>query len=1019
MPGQVDPCPSDTQVDAFAAGNLPASEQRALEPHLDRCATCKQRLLRLVTRTSALPEDPAATSLLTAATTPVTARALQGRRLGRYLILEDVGAGAMGVVYAAYDTVLDRKVALKFLTGRGTGEAPAARVLAEAAAMARLSHPNVVTVHDVGSHEGLTYLSMELVDGVNLATWRHQQPRSYRQIAQVMAAAARGLAAAHAAGIVHRDVKPQNILVAGDRVLVTDFGVAMRTEAGGDGNIAGTPAYMAPEQFRGDRLDPRTDVFCFCATLYEMLHGERAFAGTSRNEVQAQVTEGRIRPVPAGSRVPGRLHRLALRGLDPDPDRRPADLATVADELLTDPAARRRHLTVAAVVAVTLVVAFWGGGYLKAHPERQCRAGAELMNQVWNQDLQARVQRRYIAAAAGAAWPVLQRRLDEYSGRWRAIYGETCAATLGKRLMSDDVFDLRLQCLHGQRASIETFIAALSSARPDQLVKAAGAVLPSLGDCELSARPETKPRPTDPGAVAQMTAIEKDIARSLAEQNLGDYTKSVAHGKQAVAAARKLGYEPLLAAALNRLGMVEKQRGAIAAGDPATGLPAATKLFEEGYTVAEVGRDDRQRLVAARENVLVQLQQTKFPEAQRWATLAEAVLARLGKPVAEESALQLSLGWLHYHEGHNRDARAAFGRALELARKSVPVDHRRVVAAQGVLCSLEDGDVQIACFRRVLELGKTAYGPEHPEMGVFYANLGLMLSYQAKHHAEGCQLMQRALEMWKGDDQNGPNVIKNMVNLAVCVEEEGKISQAQALYEEALRRKPSVAARGLVLERYGLLLANRLDVNAGIERVRAAVVDFVSSRGASHDDTMSGRTILAMLLRDAGRLEEALRELDDAIALARKDRVMTTMVMQLHAYRSSILVLLGRPEAALRSGEEAVRVHKELGGRPGELCVSLHAMAMAQLQLGRANDALAKLERALVLVQTITGDSPDVLADIQFGLALVLNQEREDRKRACTLASEAAVIYRRFLRKRPQQLQTERWLTRQGCTTAS
>src|SRR5205814_477247 len=192
--------------------------------------------------------------------------------------------------------------------------------------MARLSHPNVVKVHDVGVLEGLPYLSMELVEGVTLAVWRRQQPRSVREIARVMAAAARGLAAAHEAGIVHRDVKPHNILVAPPRVLVTDFGLSVRREGEGDGVVAGTPAYMAPEQFRGERVDARTDVFGFCATLFEMLHGQPPFSGISLGEVRAQVESGRVAPQPIRSRAAARLHRLALRGLAPDPSRRPAGM---------------------------------------------------------------------------------------------------------------------------------------------------------------------------------------------------------------------------------------------------------------------------------------------------------------------------------------------------------------------------------------------------------------------------------------------------------------------------------------------------------------------------------------------------------------------------------------------------------------------------------------------------------------------------------------------------------------------
>ena len=1022
--GAADPCPEDSAVDAFAAGRLPADEQRSLEPHLDRCATCKRRLLRLVTRTSAGAVEPEVTALLPDEPATPTARGLHGRRLGRYLILEDVGAGAMGVVYAAYDTLLDRKVALKFLTTRAVMEAPAARVLAEAAAMARLSHPNVVTVHDVGEHEGLTYLSMEFVDGVNLGVWRQQQPRSFKQIVQAMAAAARGLAAAHAGGVIHRDVKPQNILVAGSRVLVTDFGVAMRAGVDAEGSVAGTPAYMAPEQFRGDRVDARTDVFGFCATLYEMLHGERAFTGATREEVQSQVIAGKVRPAPPGSRVPGRLHRLALQGLDPDPARRPADMNQLADQLLADPAVRRRNLGLAVAGGAMVLLAFWGGGYLTGHPERQCRAGAEQIAEVWNADRRARLQQKYAEAGTSSSWERLKQHLEEFAGRWREVYVETCAATFGKRVMSDEVFDHRVQCLRGQQATVAAFVGALPTATADQLVQAAGAPLPIVGDCELTTKPETKPRPSDPAAVQQLTAIEKDIAQCQAAQNLGDYPRAVEAGRRAVAAARKLGYEPTLAAALVRLGSLEKARGAFAAGE-GTGLPEATKLLPEAYAVAEVGRDDRQRLVAAREQVQVELQAYRHAEARRWASLAEALLSRLGNPPAEASVLWVHMGWLHFSAGETPQARTYFKKAAELARKVVPVDRRRVAVAEAALCgSLTDTGEMITCFRRALQLAQAAFGPDHPEIGSLYANLATALGSRPENHAESRAMMRKALHLWRG--HSGPNVIKLKVNLAIAEEEADNVAEAKRLFESALEHRPVGPSRGWVMERYGIFLANRVDVQAGLASAREGLKEYATSLGPTHDDALSAGVTYVSLLRDMGRLEEALAHLDQDIARCRKQGLATYSVVHVHGYRTGILALLRRPEAALRSGQEAMRVLKLVGSNERELGVTLHGMALANIQLGRLAEARAQLEKALVLRTEEASEVEhfDVLADIQFALAKVLSPrplagKGREGERACDLGRRAATLYRRYLRKRPQQIEAERWVARQGCTVHS
>ena len=248
-----------------------------------------------------------------ARTANVTAGDLQtGARIGRYVVIESVGSGAMGVVYGAYDPELDRKIALKLLKpGQGAKEKARARLLREAQAMARLAHPNVVAVHDVGVFEDQVFLAMEFLGGGTIKSWLGDKPRSWREILAVFIAAGRGLVAAHAAGIVHRDYKPDNVLLDKEgRPRVVDFGIARQAEqvegavdddgdgedARGDlvktlregggapaalltltktGAVVGTPAYMAPEQFMGERGDDRSDQFSFCVALYEALYGER------------------------------------------------------------------------------------------------------------------------------------------------------------------------------------------------------------------------------------------------------------------------------------------------------------------------------------------------------------------------------------------------------------------------------------------------------------------------------------------------------------------------------------------------------------------------------------------------------------------------------------------------------------------------------------------------------------------------------------------------------------------------
>jgi predicted Ser/Thr protein kinase len=279
------------------------------------------------------PADPLAPKKLA---TP----SMTGRMLGRYTLTDRLGAGAMGVVYRADDVGLGRQVALKVL--HRPDEALTDRLVREARSMAQVNHPHVVAVYDVGVADGTTYIAMELVPGTSLRSWQ-QQPHTVAEIVEAYIAAGRGLAAAHAAGIVHRDFKPDNCLVGSDgRIRVTDFGLAAARPSDSpgptdidltaSGSVLGTPAYMAPEQFIGGNVDPRTDQFNFCVALHEALYGGRPFEGKTFDELGGNVCAGKVRPSPAGSRVSGALRAIVLRGLRV----RPGDRFPTMDHLLAE-----------------------------------------------------------------------------------------------------------------------------------------------------------------------------------------------------------------------------------------------------------------------------------------------------------------------------------------------------------------------------------------------------------------------------------------------------------------------------------------------------------------------------------------------------------------------------------------------------------------------------------------------------------------------------------------------------------
>ncbi|MEM9460733.1 MAG: serine/threonine-protein kinase [Myxococcota bacterium] len=289
------------------------------------------------------------------------------QRIARYMVIEQVGRGGMGMVYAAYDTQLDRKVAIKVLP---EDELPAqedrVRFQREAQALARLSHPHVVTVHEVGEADGELFLAMEFVQGQTLVHWLRTARPGWREVLEALIQAGRGLAAVHEAGLVHRDLKPSNIMRRDDgMVKILDFGLA-RAVSGGSarsvdpgeasgpvqcadstldsgselstsltrtGTVMGTPGYMSPEQLRGDVVDARSDQFSFCVTLYEALYGERPYPGRTLNSLSRSVLEGRIRRMPKDCQVPARLRTVLLRGLATDPAQRWPSMEALVEQL--------------------------------------------------------------------------------------------------------------------------------------------------------------------------------------------------------------------------------------------------------------------------------------------------------------------------------------------------------------------------------------------------------------------------------------------------------------------------------------------------------------------------------------------------------------------------------------------------------------------------------------------------------------------------------------------------------------
>jgi serine/threonine protein kinase/tetratricopeptide (TPR) repeat protein len=378
-------CPVEETFLDLLAGRLTAEADAQLHRHVRGCEDCR---LVLASLGQGVKEDDSQLSMASTLRSPRNENQsppsmpplASGERVGRFRIERWVGSGAMAAVYAARDPELGRSVALKLLrVGATEGDDAAGlrnRLVREAQAMARLAHPNVVTVFEVGTFADQVFVAMELVEQGTLSRWMAEKARPWREVLEIFLQAGRGLAAAHAAGLVHRDFKPDNVLLGADgRVRVTDFGLATaRTESSPmgpsevsrstgspsgrltrTGALIGTPAYMAPEQMRGEPVDARADLFSFCSCLYEALYKQRAFLADSFVELRRKIESNEVSPAPPGSRVPSWVRRELLRGLRADPEERHATMG----ELWAALSKRRQRVTASrllfALSACTLV----------------------------------------------------------------------------------------------------------------------------------------------------------------------------------------------------------------------------------------------------------------------------------------------------------------------------------------------------------------------------------------------------------------------------------------------------------------------------------------------------------------------------------------------------------------------------------------------------------------------------------------------------------------------------------------
>ncbi len=783
----------------------------------------------------------------------------------------------MGVVYAAYDPELDRKVAVKLLRikpGAGVSLVEGRqRTLREAQAIARLSHPNVVVVYDVGTFEEKVFIAMEFLDGNTAGFWSQSQHRTWEETLKVYVAAGRGLAAAHDKELVHRDFKPDNIMVSRDgQVRVMDFGLARQAEkaakivaigggngvagvVGGGGNgdgvvttqrlpaplaepgapvapldgstlvlasaandartpnlevsnaamfearltrtgaMMGTPAYMAPEQFRGNPTDARTDQFAFCVALYEALYGERPFAGNTLSALTGNVLNGRIREAPANTKVPPWVRKILLRGLRVVADERWPSMDALLDALGKDPVvALKRRLWVAAGSALAMGAAVSMVHNLAA-AKPVCGGGPERLAGIWEVTApgapetprQAQLHQAFLKTGKSYAkdvWATTSRSLTNYARAWAGMYKEACEAAVVHKAQTTEVMELRMSCLDERLGGLRALTDVFASANADVVENAASAAnalgsLDRCGDVPVL-RAVVRP-PEDAETRRKVDDLRKRLAELKAKFDAGRSKESTQNAPVLVREARRIDYLPLVAEALLINGRVMTM-----AGDS----QVAERTLDEAFLTAEASRHDEVRAEAAAFLAyVVGYQQASFQAGKRWAKVAEAILHRMGGHELLQAWLLNDLGGVLVQEGSPEAAIPLLERSFDLKEKTLGSRHPDVgiaeVSLAFALFKLGRTEEALAHNARAAEILQEGLGADHPELAICLSNNGEMLNALDRFDAAR-KSFERAYAIWEREfGSDNVNLGYALTGIGMSLLGEGKPRDALAPLERA------------------------------------------------------------------------------------------------------------------------------------------------------------------------------------------------------------------------------------------
>jgi tetratricopeptide (TPR) repeat protein len=831
----------------------------------------------------------------------------RGAPIGRYIVIEQLGAGGMGTVYVAYDPELDRKVAVKVLKSDGEGadlSAGRARMMREAQAIARLAHPNVVTVYDVGPiAEHQVFIAMELVEGTTLAKWRDESERTLAEILDVFAQAGRGLAAAHSAGLVHRDFKPDNVLVGKDgRARVADFGLVREVGTAPEtddsevesskssgrssllsmsltqvGTMMGTPRYMAPEQRNRGAVDARSDQYSFCVALHEALHGR-----LPSNDTDPAVAEGETAaPSPVTRSVPGAIRAAIERGLSDDPAKRWPSMNALVAELARDPYARRRTWLVAggALLALGGVAAVIAVASSRTKPGAECAAAGERLADVWSPRQREGLERAFAsthAPYAGASFTTVARELDTYAEAWRRSYEDSCRATHVRHDQSTDLLDLRTACLTSRRDALGALVALLSTKPDAALVKnavTATAALPPVAECDDIAALQSRVRlPADPKVRLAIEQARAELPKIDATFNAGRFSEALPLAVALRERAKKLAYRPLEADASLLLGKIQARVG---------DNEAAEQTYREALTASLAGHDDDDAVLSATSLVRATADNSHLERAEEWLAVADALLERTGNPDALRARYYATHASVLTNSGRYAEAAAEHERARAIRERIMP-DSMELARNLTSLAYVYDEIGEYAKAREIgdrglaIEIAKL--GPDHPEIATVYNNLGNIAADEGNndkardYYVKALAIRERTVAE-AGDDPRGIAMVAN--NLGMMALDTERYDEALTYLRRAIdvRHKldPEDPEATLPMVGVATVLAKRKQYAEALAEFQRSL-DIVEKK-LTKDHPYAGDALVGIgsSQRELGRLDASQAALERALAIREHD----------------------------------------------------------------------------------------------------------------------------------------------------